>query len=141
MFTLADNRVMLLDLAAAGQIEAMGINVRERFTISRHPGPKGGPAMWDIARVVGEQPNGTLVLQAPGTPPPKPPASAAAPNGAVPHQQPGELLVEETNALVDSFAQVLERSLTLYQGRVKPEEVKALLITAYLQRQKFSSAA
>ena len=53
----------------------------------------------------------------------------------------GNRLVEETNALVDSFAQVLERSLTLYQGRIKPEEVKALLISAYIQRQKLSSAA
>ena len=49
--------------------------------------------------------------------------------------------MDEVNVLVDSFAQVLERSLTLYQGRIKPEEVKALLITAYIQRQKFSSAA
>jgi hypothetical protein len=31
--------------------------------------------------------------------------------------------------------------LTLYQGRIKPEEVKALLISAYIQRQKLSSVA
>ena len=49
--------------------------------------------------------------------------------------------MDEANALVDSFAQVLERSLSLYQGRVKPEEVKALLISAYIQRQKLSSVA
>jgi hypothetical protein len=141
MFTLADNRVMFLDLEVASQIETMGINVRESFTITRSPGQKGAPARWDLARVAGEQPNGTLVLEAPNTPAPKPPASAATPNGAGPRKQPGSALVEETNALVDSFAQVLERSLTLYQGRIKPEEVKALLITAYIQRQKFSSAA
>ena len=49
--------------------------------------------------------------------------------------------MDEANVLVDSFAQVLERSLTLYQGRIKPEEVKALLISAYIQRQKLSSVA
>ena len=49
--------------------------------------------------------------------------------------------MDEANVLVDSFAQVLERSLTLYQGRVKPDEVKSLLISAYIQRQKLSSVA
>jgi hypothetical protein len=139
MFTLADNRVMFLDLAVASQIEAMGVNVRESFTITRTPGQQGAPVKWDIARVAGEQPNGTLVLPGLGTP--KPPASADTPNGSVPRKQSGSGLVEEANALVDSLAQVLERTLTLYQGRIKPEEVKALLITAYIQRQKLSSAA
>jgi len=45
------------------------------------------------------------------------------------------------NVLVDTFAQVLDRSLTLYQGRIKPDEVKALVVTAYIQRQKPASAA
>lgn len=140
LYTLADNRVMFLDLDVASQIEAMGINVRESFTITRSTGQKGAPVRWDIARVAGEQPNGTLVLPGLVPPTPKPPASAATPNGAVPRKQ-GNALVDETNALVDSFAQVLDRSLNLYQGRIKPDEVKALLITAYIQRQKFSSAA
>ena len=73
--------------------------------------------------------------------PPHPPASAATPDSGIPRKQPGSALVDEANGLVDSFAQVLERSLTLYQGRIKPEEVKALLISAYIQRQKLSSVA
>jgi hypothetical protein len=142
MFTLTDGRVMFLAPEVAGRIETLGINVRESFTITRgSTGQNGASATWDIARVPGEQPNGTLVLEAPDTPDPKPPASATTPDGGIPRKQPGNALVEETNALVDSFAQVLERSLTLYQGRIKPEEVKALLITAYIQRQKLSSAA
>ena len=142
MFTLTDGRVMFLAPEVAGRIESLGINVRESFTITRgSTSQNGAPATWDIARVVGEQPNGTFVLQAPGDPAPKPPASAATPDGAIPRKQPGSALVDEANALVDSFAQVLERSLTLYQGRIKPEEVKALLISAYIQRQKFSSVA
>jgi hypothetical protein len=141
MYTLADDRVMFLDLDVASQIEAMGINVRESFTITRSPGQQGGPMRWDIARVAGEQPNGTLVVPTLVTTTPKPPASAATPDGAGPRKRPGNALMDEANALVDCFAQVMERSLTLYQGRIKPEEVKALLITAYIQRQKLSSVA
>jgi hypothetical protein len=142
MFTLTDGRVMFLAPEIAGRIESLGINVRESFTITRGPtGPNGAPGCWDIARVVGEQPNGTLVLQTLDAPTPKPPALAATSDGGIPRKQPGSALVDEANALVDSFAQVLERSLTLYQGRIKPEEVKSLLISAYIQRQKLSSVA
>lgn len=81
------------------------------------------------------------MLEAPDTAISKPSESAGIPEGKVPRKEPGLALVEEANALVDSFAQVLERSLTLYQGRIKPEEVKALLISAYIQRQKLSSVA
>jgi hypothetical protein len=144
MFTLTDGRVMFLAPEVAGQIESLGINVRERFTITRgSTGQNGAPTTWDIARVAGEQPNGTLVLEAPegSTSTPKPPTSAATPEGGIPRKPPASALVDEANVLVDSFAQVLERSLSLYQGRVKPEEVKALLISAYIQRQKLSSVA
>ena len=140
MFTLTDGRVMFLDPEVAGRIESLGINVRESFTITRSAnGQNDAPATWDIARVEGEQPNGTLVLQAPDNSAPKLPATTA--DSGVPRKPPGSQLVDEANALVDSFAQVLERSLTLYQGRIKPEEVKALLISAYIQRQKLASAA
>ena len=143
MYSLTDGRVMFLDLAVAGQIESAGINVRESFTITRKTdGPKGSPTTWEVARIPGEQPNGTLVLDAPDTPAPKPPASAATPDGGMmPRKLVGSPLVDEANALVDSFAQVLERSLTLYQGRIKPDEVKALVVTAYIQRHKLSFVA
>ena len=49
-------------------------------------------------------------------------------------RRPGRSLVEEANALVDDFAAVLEHTLKKYQGRIKPEEAKAFLITAYIQR-------
>ena len=91
--------------------------------------------------MAGEQHNGTLVLEASETATLKPPTSEANPDGGIPRKPPASALVDEANALVDSFAQVLERSLSLYQGRVKPEEVKALLISAYIQRQKLSSVA
>jgi hypothetical protein len=142
MFTLTDGRVMFLAPEVAGRIESLGINVRESFTITRGPtGQNGAPGNWDIERVEGEQPNGTLVLQVPDSPTPKPAAASATADGGIPRKQPGSALVDEANVLVDSFAQVLERSLTLYQGRVKPDEVKSLLISAYIQRQKLSSVA
>jgi hypothetical protein len=142
MFTLTDGRVMFLAPEVAGRIESLGINVRESFTITRGSASQNGaPATWAIARVAGEQPNGTLVFHAPDSSTPKPPTSAATPDGGIPRKQPATALVDEANALVDSFSQVLERSLTLYQGRIKPEEVKALLISAYIQRQKLSSVA
>ena len=142
MFTLTDGRVMFLSPEVAGRIESLGINVRESFTITRGGTAENGvPVTWNIARVEGEQPNGTLVLQALDTPATKPPALATTPDGGIPRKQPGSALVDEANALVDSFAQVLERRLTLDQGRVKPDEVKAVLISAYIQRQKPSSVA
>src|ERR1017187_90018 len=141
MYSLTDGRVMFLDLEVAGQIESLGINVRESFTITRKTdGPKG--STWEVARIPGEQPNGPLVLTPPAPPPPNPRASPATLDGGMmPRKLVGSPLVDEANALVDSFAQVLERSLTLYQGRIKPDEVKALVVTAYIQRHKLSFVA
>jgi len=141
MFTLTDGRVMFLDPEVGGKIESLGVNVRENFTITRKwDDQKGGLLGWEVARLAGEQPNGTFVV--PGAPS-KPPASASAASGGGASRQPAvsPSLVEEANSLVDSFAAVLEHALTNYQGRIKPEEAKALLITAYIQRHKLSFVA
>ena len=37
--------------------------------------------------------------------------------------------------------QILDRTLNTYQGRIKPEEARSLLVTAYIQRSKLSFAA
>lgn len=125
MFTTCDSRILFLDPEVAGRITELGINVRESFTITRHStGKKGAPDTWSVARVMGEQPNGTFV--APHLPPAKPPQRAASAAGGT--------LVDEANALVDIYAQVLDRALTTYGGRVKPEEVRSLVVTAYIQR-------
>jgi hypothetical protein len=44
-------------------------------------------------------------------------------------------------ALVDAFAAVLDYSLTTYQGRIKPEDVRSLLVTVFIGRQKGGSHA
>jgi hypothetical protein len=145
MFSLADGRVMFLAPEVGGKIEALGINVRENFQITRKWDEQKSLTTWDVARVAGEQPNGTLVLPLAGDNgsqvSPKPPASASASNGADHRKAAGALLIEETNALVDAYAQILDRTLTTYQGRIKPEEARSLLVTAYIQRSKLSFVA
>src|SRR3974390_2001554 len=71
MFSLTDGRVMFLDLEVASQIVSLGINVHESFTVTRKwDGKAGSPVSWEVARMVGEQPNGTFVVPAvPGKPP------------------------------------------------------------------------
>jgi hypothetical protein len=77
MFSLADGRVMFLAPEVGGKIEALGINVRENFTITRKwDEQQGSPVTWDVARLPGEQPNGSFVVPAV---PSKPAASASTP--------------------------------------------------------------
>ena len=144
LFTLADNRVMFLSPEVAGQVAELGVNVRENFSITmRWDGQRESPRTWDVARVIGEQPNGTMVV--PASPCAAAPASDGArvtpkpPTAAAAATQRGSALVDEANALVDAYAAVLDRALRQYEGRVKPEEVRALLISSYIQRSKFAA--
>lgn len=153
MFTTVDNRVMFLDFEVAEQIIQLGVNVREPFLITQQwDGRKDSPRIWKVERppapvpamrdrasanpagLAGEQPDGTFAVPklAPPAAMPKPPARATSANSS---------LVNEANALVDAFAEVLARALTTYEGRIKPDEVRALLISAYIQRTKLSSVA
>jgi hypothetical protein len=141
MFSLADGRVMFLAPDVGAKIEALGINVRENFTITRKwDEEKGSLLAWEVARLAGEQPNGTFVVPAV---PSKPAASASTPTSDAYSRRSAvnQSLVDEANCLVDSFAAVLDHALTTYQGRIKPEEAKSLLITAYIQRSKLSFVA
>lgn len=113
MFLTVDNRVLFLDPPVAEQIINLGMNVREPFTITRKVSAiKGAPITWEVARPVGEQPDGSFVIPAP----PAPAAAPASPPAPKPTQRAAFALVDETNALVDSFAIVLERALNTYQG-------------------------
>src|SRR5215467_7562594 len=81
MFSTTDGRIFFLDPFVAGKIEAAGINVRESFTITKKwDGVKGSTMSWEIARVAGEQPNGTFAVPAlpEAAATPKPPVSATA---------------------------------------------------------------
>jgi hypothetical protein len=51
---------------------------------------------------------------------PKPRASTPASNGTDHRKAAGALPIEETNSLIDAYAQILDRTLTTYQGRTEP---------------------
>jgi hypothetical protein len=134
LYSLTDGRVMFLDPEPAAQTAQLGINVRESVSITRLR--LNGADTWQISRAAGEQPNGTFVVPA------APPAPAAT-NGTAPATKPmarATTLVDEANALVAAYASVLDHALNTYQGRVKPDEVRSLLISAYIQRAKLSAA-
>jgi hypothetical protein len=50
-------------------------------------------------------------------------------------------LVDEANALVDAYAAVLARALDLHQGRIKPDEVRSIVLSAYIQQGKAAKYA
>lgn len=128
MFSLSDGRVMFCDPPLAARIAELGINVRESIVITKQTsGKKDAPVTWGVARVIGEQPNGTFAVpKLPDAPAPKPPQRAA--NAA------GGTLVDAANELIDAYAAVLKRALDTYEGRVKPEEVKSIFLTAVINR-------
>ena len=124
MYTTTDKRRFFVDPPVAAQLTELGINVRENFTITRRPaGRKGAPDTWEVTRIPGEQPNGTLVVATHSTSPsPKLPQRASS--------EAGGFLVETAISLVDNYAAVLEHALRKYEGRVKPDEVRAIFLTA-----------
>lgn len=152
MFSLTDGRVMFLDPEVAGQIASLGVNVRENFSVTkRWNGQRETPATWEVARVCGEQPNGTFVAPAVATAAensgargtaqpgdvaqqsgaavsPKSPASAVTASGAP------SALEEQVNMCVDAYAACLGRALEKHGGKVKPEEVKSIFLTLVINR-------
>jgi hypothetical protein len=65
MYSTTDGRVMFLDIETAAQVEALGINVGESFSVTRKWNEAtDSPATWEISRVLGEQPNGTFLVPA-----------------------------------------------------------------------------
>lgn len=133
LFTTCQDTVFFLDPDVAAQIADLGINVREPFTITKvTSGKKAEPVTWRVAKL---GPNGALVIPR-ETPEPAPvPASGSAERPAAP-KPPGRAgaLIEEANVLVDAYAEVLARALRTYEGRIKPDEVRALLISTYIKR-------
>ncbi len=154
-FTLEGFKCMYLDFGAAEQLNALKPEPGESFVIC-----KRGKREWDVSlspatekmRAAKE-----MAAEPAPRPTPVPPAMARRLDAAPEPQQlgtgtsarpaprlqtsanPASGLVAEANAVVDAFAQVLDRALTQYQGRVKPEEVRSLLLSAYIQRGKAGS--
>lgn len=163
LFTTPDNRVFFTSPEVAGQIEAAGIQPNQPFTITkRTSGKHGEPVTWEVSTLapstdahrqpspaptrtaatvaksatvqpqLGPQSDGTFAVPADAPRDEDAPPSRKGPQSA-------RTLIDETNSLVDAYATVLDRALRTYQGRVKPDEVRALLITSYIQTQRRAS--
>jgi hypothetical protein len=206
MFTLADNRVMFLDLAVAQKIEELGVNVRETFFICKYSaGGRGKKAEWNVwlspetekARAaaeagrkaeaeapkpeeesqlelqlrqsielarqgkLGEVGNGTFIVSAGASAGTPAPGAADASNGhhtnhngnGSTHGSDGnalkskptaqtawvQSLLTHANQLVDVYAAALSNASTKHGNQVKPEDVRSLLVTVFIQRSRGGS--
>lgn len=201
LFTLADNRVMFLDLGVARKVEDLGVNVREKFFVCMPPGgkkdaewnvwrsPETGEAAVEVAPQpesasaeessleqklrksielvnegkLGELGNGTFAVPAgasAGTPAPVQSGASnghqtsnnghRSTNGKSGNGAPGQpessgtpvwrrSLLEQANALVDVYAAALSSASTKHGNQVKPEDVRSLLVTVFIQRSKAGS--
>ena len=66
LFTLADGRVMFLQVTVADQIERRGIKPRQPFFICRYKAGKGALDFWRVwlrGERVGTQPDGTFLAE------------------------------------------------------------------------------
>jgi hypothetical protein len=201
LFTLADDRVMFLDLGVARKVEDLGVNVREKFFVCMPPAGKKD-AKWNVWRSpetekaavevapqpesasaeessleqklresielvkqgkLGELGNGTFAVPAGASARTPAPVQSSASNG---HQTSNnghgssnekhgngaprrpessgtpvwaQSLLEQANALVDVYAAALNSASTKHGNQVKPEDVRSLLVTVFIQRSKVGS--
>jgi hypothetical protein len=204
LYSLADDRVMFLDLGVAQKVQALGVNVQETFFICKPSSAKKNEE-WTVwlspetekdraAAKIGETPkaetsteeesplerqlreslelvkqgkigevgNGTFVIPAGASALTPAPVQADAStghrtssngNGSTnghnghgngypkrPETPPSagwtQALLSQTNALVDVYAAALSDASTKHGNQVKPEDVRSLLVTAFIQRSK-----
>jgi len=83
---------------------------------------------------VGEQGDGTLAIMAP--PVPRPAVQAAESRLAPAVAEFSSRLIMETTALVDVYAAVLRAASERHGNSVKPDDVRSLLVTAYINASK-----
>jgi hypothetical protein len=221
LYTLADGRVMFLDLCVAKKVEDLGVNVRQKFFVCRPAGGTNG-AEWKVWRTpetekttveaapvpesspeeetllerklresielvkqgkLGELGNGTFAVPAGASVPTPAPVQSGAVNGhqtvnkgngstngmngkngkngngsgegngngngngeaRQPEQcgQPAwaESLLEQADALVDVYAAALSHASRNHGNQVKPEDVRSLLVTVFIQRSKVGTYA
>jgi hypothetical protein len=161
-YSLADGRCMYLDLGVAQKLNVLEVQAGESLNICKRGG--GIWDVWlspetekmRAARDVGsveerlrasvgqacETRYATLKVPTPINTGASVTAPAPAQGTAVSssHQNTGNVstdaLVDEANILVDAFAEVLDRALTTYQGRIKPDDVRSLLLSAYITKSK-----
>jgi hypothetical protein len=124
--------------AITDQLQKLGVEAGQTVEITKAEVAVGRgqkSVRWVVTVPVGEQQNGTFVAPA------KAPAKAAAPKpaAAAPAGASGEMegplwasvLISHTNLLTDAYAASL-RHAEKY-GNVKPEDVRTLLVTSFIQ--------
>ena len=87
-------------------------------------------------RKVGEQGDGTLAVMAPPAPQPRPAVQAPESRLAPAVAEFSARLVLETTALVDVYAAVLKTASERHGNAVKADDVRSLLVTAYINAAK-----
>jgi hypothetical protein len=97
-------------------------------------------------RKAGEQGDGTLAVMAPPqsghtSATPRPQSGHTAERLAPAVAEFSSRLVLETNALVDCYAAALKTASERHGNAVKPEDVRSLLVTAYINASKTRNAA
>ena len=95
-------------------------------------------------RKVGNQGDGTLAVMAPPAPRPavQPPARPAAAERMAPAvAEFSSRLILETNTLVDCYAAILRTASERHGNAVKADDVRSLLVTAYINASKARNAA
>jgi len=89
-------------------------------------------------RKAGEQGDGTLAIMAPPAPAARP---AVAERLAPAVAEFSSRLVLEVNTLVDCYAEALRTASEKHGNSVKPDDVRSLLVTAYINASKARNAA
>lgn len=164
LFSLVDGRVMYLDPPVYKRIQDLGVETQELFWICKKwKGGKGERAHWDVwldpatekARARAEAPsleaqlrhslqvvefrkNGRApeigVSEAPTLKESSPVAvqTQDTPSPAI-HQGWAQFLLSQTDALIDVYAAALKYSAK-YEGLIKGEDVRSILVTAFIQQ-------
>ena len=138
MFSLADGRVMFLDPKISGQIESLGINVRENFTITRK---------WDgqnttLHCILGSRANSRGAAPTARSSFPQYQRAPSNPTEGTESQQDAALSsppwsMRPTPFVDSAYSQVLERTLgASIKGASSPRRPRSLLVTAYIHARR-----
>jgi hypothetical protein len=130
------------------QFRKLNVQVGDAVEITKAESGRGPdrPTQWVVTKPVatGEQPNGTLTVPAPATTELE--AQLAASIRTVEQRKQAQqattaapawatFLVEQSNALIDAYAQVLKHSAR-HEGLVKGDDVRSLFLSAFINVSK-----
>jgi hypothetical protein len=166
MFSLTDGRVMFLNTSVAERVKSLNLQPKEPFEMCRQEKVEGNRKRveWHIAKVGVAEEAPAVQASAPASgnhqvAQAQPPTNGTTPapvngngananghangNGHHPtpdspyeHSGPSLFLTEQTNMLIDVYARCMGYASQKYEGRVKPDDVRSILLSAYIGMQK-----